>query len=95
MDEDHCRVLGTYSRPGLEIVLNQCKITSAGAFALAEVLGRNQGPTKLALCKIDNLVLADGLGGSSRLKIFRPRICSNNEDLTDKSSQLRAPSKTT
>jgi hypothetical protein len=53
MDESHCRALGDYSRPGLEIVLRRCKITSAGAGALAEALGRNQGPTKLELCRID------------------------------------------
>jgi hypothetical protein len=68
MDENHCRVLGTFSRPALEIVLHQCKITSAGGNALAEVLGCNQGPTKLDLCSIDNVVLADGLRGNSRLK---------------------------
>jgi hypothetical protein len=61
MDENHFRVLSGYSRPGLEIVLDCCKITSAGASALVEVLGRNQGPTKLTLCEIDNFVLAEGL----------------------------------
>jgi hypothetical protein len=80
MDEDHCRVLGGYSRPDLEIVLAGCKLTSAGATALAEVLRRNQGPTKLDHCEIDNLLLADGLRGKSRLKGFRPRIYSSNED---------------
>jgi hypothetical protein len=30
MDEDHCRVLGTYSRPELNISLVWCTITSAG-----------------------------------------------------------------
>jgi hypothetical protein len=29
MDENHCRVLGTYSRPGLEIELIHCKLTRA------------------------------------------------------------------
>jgi hypothetical protein len=47
MDEDHCRILGDFSRPDLEIVLDECKITSAGGNALSEVLGRNQGPTRL------------------------------------------------
>jgi hypothetical protein len=37
LDKNHCRVLGAYSRPGLEIELIRCKLTSA----LAEVLGRN------------------------------------------------------
>jgi hypothetical protein len=68
LDEDHCRVLGSYSRPGLEIKLICCKLTSAGASALAEVLGRNQGPTELSLCENVNSVLADGLRGNSRLK---------------------------
>jgi hypothetical protein len=72
MGENHCRVLGDYSRPDLEIVLDHCKITSAGAGALAEVLGRNQGPTKLDDCEIDNVVLAKGLRGNSRLKSLRP-----------------------
>jgi hypothetical protein len=61
MDENHCRVLGAYSRSGLEIVLDHCNITDAGASALAEVLGHNQGPTRLDRCDIDNMVLANGL----------------------------------
>jgi hypothetical protein len=80
MDEDSIRVLGGYSRPGLEIVLVCCKITSAGAGALAEVLGRNQGPTELELCTIDNSVLADGLRGNSRLKYLRPRLSGNGDE---------------
>jgi hypothetical protein len=79
MDENHCRVLGTYSRPDLKIELIHCKLTSTGASALAEVLGRNQGPTKLECCDVDNIVLADGLRGNSRLKSLRPRISSNFE----------------
>jgi hypothetical protein len=79
MDEDQCRVLGGYSRPGLEIVLYYCRITSAGASALAEGLGRNQGPTKLDSCRIDNSVLADGLRGNSCLKVFRAVMSSNHE----------------
>jgi hypothetical protein len=47
LDENHCRVLGAHSRPDLEIELKYCKLTSAGENALAEALGRNQGPTKL------------------------------------------------
>jgi hypothetical protein len=47
---------------------------------LAQVLGRNQGPTKLDLCDIDNFVLVDGLRGNSRLKSFRPRISTSDED---------------
>jgi hypothetical protein len=70
MDENHCRVLGDYSRPGLEIELKVCKLTSAGASALADVLGRNQGPTMLHYCDIDYSVLANGLRGNSRLEII-------------------------
>jgi hypothetical protein len=71
MDENHCRVLGAYSRPDLEIVLYHCKFTSTGSSALAEVLGHNQGPTALERCSIDYSILADGLRGNSRLKSFR------------------------
>jgi hypothetical protein len=77
MDEDHCRVLGAYSRPGLEIELINCQLTRAGAGALAEVLGRNQGPTKLISCYIDNVVLANGLRGNSRMKVFKARLSCN------------------
>jgi hypothetical protein len=78
LDEHHCRVLGVYSRPGLEIELKECTITGSGARALVEVLGRNQGPTKLYRCFIDNLVLTDGLRGNSRLKSFRQHFFDNS-----------------
>jgi hypothetical protein len=81
MNEDHCRVLGAFSRPGLEIVLHRCTITSAGASALAEGLGRNQGPTKLHLCQIDNSVLAEGLRGNSRLESLKLRLSNSPEDI--------------
>jgi hypothetical protein len=71
MDENHCRVLGTYSRPDLKIELHSCKFTSAGIIALAEVVGRNQGPTKLNRCDIHYSVLANWLRGNSRLKHFK------------------------
>jgi hypothetical protein len=87
LDEGHCRVLGTYSRPDLEIVVDRCKITSAGASTLAEVLGRNQGPTKLVYCRVDNSVLANGLRGNSRLKSFRPTF---SEDFDVRSQELLA-----
>jgi hypothetical protein len=74
LDENHCRALGDYSRPGLEIVLRRCKLTNAGTSALAEVLGRNQGPTKLDYCHTDYSVLADGLRGNSRLKFLKPHF---------------------
>jgi hypothetical protein len=77
MDEHHCRVLGVYSRPGLEIELEGCAITGSGARALAEVLARNRGPTKLDRCDIDTFVLADGLRGNSRLKSFRQHFSGN------------------
>jgi hypothetical protein len=77
LNSDHCRVLGAYSRPDLEIVLDHCAFTSAGTSALVEILGRNQGPTKIDCCIIDNSVLADGLRGNSRLKSLIPRISSN------------------
>jgi hypothetical protein len=78
MDEDHCRVLGAaYSRSGFAIELIFCKVASAGASVLAEVLGHNQGPTRLDYCYIDNIVLANGLRGNSRLKSLTVRICND------------------
>jgi hypothetical protein len=77
MDENLCRVLGGYSRPGLEIVLIRCNLNSAVTNTLAEILGRNQGPTKLDLCDIDSFVLADGLRGNSRLKSLRQNFSAD------------------
>lgn len=37
LDEDHCGVLGACLRPGLEIELQYCKLTSAGINALVEL----------------------------------------------------------
>jgi hypothetical protein len=74
LDEDHCHVLGNFSKPGLEIELYNCRISSVAAEALAEVLGRNQGPTSLNRCHVDYSVLANGLRGNSRLKLFRSRL---------------------
>jgi hypothetical protein len=71
---EHCLVLGDFSRPGLEIVLIRCTPTTAGTRALAEVLGRDQCPTKLHCCHIDYNVLANGLRGNSRLKSLIPSI---------------------
>jgi hypothetical protein len=79
MDEDHCRVLGAYLRPDLEIVLENCTISDTGASVLAEVLGRNQGPANIDLCSIDNLVLANGLRGNSRLKSLNLCLSENVE----------------
>jgi hypothetical protein len=53
LDENQIRVLGAYSRPDLEVELIACKPTSTGTITLAEVLGRNQGPTSLAWCEFD------------------------------------------
>jgi hypothetical protein len=83
LDENHCRVFGAYSRPGLEIELVSCQLTRAGTSALAQILGRNQGPTKLILCDINYSVLANGLLGNSRLKSlhFSNRPGNDNQEL--------------
>jgi hypothetical protein len=75
LDENHCLAFDEYSRPGLEIELIRCDFTSAGSSALAEVLTRSQGLTKLHYCDIDNSFLANGLRGNSRLKSLTPQIC--------------------
>jgi hypothetical protein len=79
VDENHCLVIGAYSRPGLEIELKHCRIEGVAADALAEVMGRNQGPTKLDCCVIDNAVLANGLRGNSRLEKFSTLLSNNFE----------------
>jgi hypothetical protein len=38
LDEDHFRVLGAYSRLGLRIKLNYCKMSSVGTSAFVELL---------------------------------------------------------
>jgi hypothetical protein len=80
LDETYCRVLGTYSRPDLEINFIACTVTTVGTRALTEVLGRNQGPTKILGCAIDNSVLANGLRGNSRLQYLSPHLLSNRDD---------------
>jgi hypothetical protein len=91
IDESQIGVLGAYSRPGLKLELNSCKITSAGTSALAEVLGRNQGPTGLHSCDLDHSVLASGLRGTSCLKFFRAFIDNHidNQDLLAITGALR------
>jgi hypothetical protein len=79
LDEGHCRVLGDFSKPGLEVELKYCRIVGVGAEALADVLGRNQGPTKLNYCEIESFVLANGLRGNSRLKSLTHRITRNQD----------------
>jgi hypothetical protein len=80
LDEDTIRVLGDYSKPDLDIKLDRCRIEGAAATVLAQVLERNQGPTKLDCCTTDNFALADGLRGNSRLKGLRPRLSMRPED---------------
>jgi hypothetical protein len=79
-------VLGTFSRPDLENELTDCTLTNAGTSALAGVLGRNQGPTRLASCDLDYSVLVNGLRGKSRLKSLsvyasRERVVANQDIL--------------
>jgi hypothetical protein len=81
LDEDTIRVLGDYSKPDLDIKLDRCRSEGAAATVLAQVLGRNQGPTKLDYCYIDNVALADGLRGNSRLKSFTPCLSTSNQEL--------------
>jgi hypothetical protein len=64
---------------GQTIVLSHCKLTRAGTSALAEVLGRDQGPTKFDLCQLDNSVLANGLRGKSPLRSLKSRISNSPE----------------
>jgi hypothetical protein len=79
LDESQIRVLGTCSRPDLKICLGYCRIAGAAAEALAEVLGRNKGPTKLFLCYIEYSILANGLRGNSRLRSLQPCSSSSHE----------------
>jgi hypothetical protein len=76
LDENHVRVLGDISKPGLGIELRHCRITGA-ATVLAEVLASNQGPTKLHRCYMDYSVFANGLRGNSRLKSLTLKITHN------------------
>jgi hypothetical protein len=93
LNEDQIRVLGAFSRPGLDFELCKCKIEGAAAEALAEVLGRNRGPTRLTLCGIDYSVLANGLRGNSRLKSLNNYTDSNrnvsNQDLLATADALK------
>jgi hypothetical protein len=81
MNENHCRLLGANSRPDLEIALDNCMLTNPGTSALAEVLGRNQGPNKLDSCEIDCSLLANGLRGNSRLKSLTLDLFSRDFDV--------------
>jgi hypothetical protein len=55
------------------------KSRALGQGFLAEGLGRNQGPTRIDVCHVDDSVLADGLRGNSRLKVFRAFIANSPE----------------
>jgi hypothetical protein len=44
---------------------------------LAEVLQRNQGPTRLDYCEIDNFNLANGLRGKGRMQSFSPKFSAD------------------
>jgi hypothetical protein len=90
LEKSHCRVLGTYSRSDLEINLDRCTFTSAGTSALAEVLGRNQGPTSLTWCRVDYSVLTDGLRGNSRLKSLALQFFCNGFSFEDNKRQVLA-----
>jgi hypothetical protein len=65
LDNDDCRIVAAASRPGLEIVLNRCKIMEAGARIFARSLRLNQGPTKVIHCSIDGEILAEALRGNT------------------------------
>jgi hypothetical protein len=76
LHENHFRVLGAFSRPGLEIELKHCQIKGATAL-LAEILTSIQGPTKLDCCYMDSSVFVNGLRQNSRLKSLKPFITHN------------------
>jgi hypothetical protein len=80
LDENHCRVLGAYSRPDLQIEVIRCNLSNAGARTLVEVLKCNQGPTELHYCDVDYSVLADGLRGNSSLKSLSPFVSNSPRD---------------
>jgi hypothetical protein len=61
-------------------VVDCCRLTNAGTSALTEVIGRNQGPTKLDCIEIDIVALADGLRGNSRLKSLSLQVSRSLED---------------
>jgi hypothetical protein len=71
--------------------MSSCKLTVSGTSAVAEVLGRNQGPTELYYCDIDYSVLANGLSGNSRLKSLRLRVSrdAGNQELLAIAGALR------
>jgi hypothetical protein len=84
---DHFRALGDFSRPGLEIELNFCRIAGAANAELAQILEHNQGPSKLDYCGIDYSVFAVGSRGNSRLKSFSLDL---SDDFDVRSQQVLA-----
>jgi hypothetical protein len=73
LDEDHCRILRTYSRPDLEIELQNCSIADDAVIAQG-----NQGPTGLHGCDGYCLfLLADELRENTRLKSFTHYLSDN------------------
>jgi hypothetical protein len=80
LDEDRFRMLGDFSKPGLEIKVKTRQVAGAAAKVLVHILGCDQGPTKLASCDIGKFVLGDGLRGNSRLKSLRLPTFSHSED---------------
>jgi hypothetical protein len=89
LDEDHFRVLGEFSKQGLEIELKGCSIRGDAA-VLAEVLASNQGPTKLDCCYMDFSVIAKGLRQNSRLKSLSMYIPHNgNQEVLVIASALK------
>jgi hypothetical protein len=79
LDEDHCRVLAAASRPGLEIVLENCKITNAGARIFAESFRLNQGPTKLICCRINSEILAEAMRGNTVVNTLTLKYVETHE----------------
>jgi hypothetical protein len=90
LDENHCRVLGDYSRPGLEIDPEYCRLTNAGTSPLAKVLGRNQGPTILLVVMtipLSQMGYAETVVSRASDHAFSATVRSVNEN----SFQLWAP----
>jgi hypothetical protein len=69
------------ARPRNQVKLAFCRISGTSAETLAEVLQRNQGPTELMYCDIDNFILANGLRGNSRLMNLRVFCLSSTNEV--------------
>jgi hypothetical protein len=77
LEEDQIRVLGTYSRPGLDIELKYCRIAGAAAavYWLRSLDAIRARPSWIYV-KLTFFFLA-GFRGNNRLKSFRPRLSHN------------------